>query len=190
MRLRIPLGDWNILANESERMWPFYYSHKTDNLYRSYREEWHSNGKFYYDCHNITENDTYDYVTKGNVKLLPKDASPADVIDTEEGWRISGHLPMSNKEQELEQESARNETFMEYLMKQEEHISQYYTQIEFLTVPIEIYELLKSTKKVKIATDGGAIPFKELLGFVFADEDGKILLTCSGQSSGNDLLSF
>jgi hypothetical protein len=54
-----------------------------------------------------------------------------------------------------------------------------------------IYELLKSTKKVKIATDGGAIPpFKGSLGFVFADEDGKILLTCFGQPSGHDSLSF
>jgi hypothetical protein len=39
MRLRVPLGERNILANESERMWPFYYSHKTDTLYRSYREK-------------------------------------------------------------------------------------------------------------------------------------------------------
>jgi hypothetical protein len=39
MRLTIPLGNWNILANESERMWPFYYSHETYTLYRSYRQE-------------------------------------------------------------------------------------------------------------------------------------------------------
>jgi hypothetical protein len=39
MRLQIPLGNWNIPANESERLWPFYYSHDTDTLYRSYREE-------------------------------------------------------------------------------------------------------------------------------------------------------
>jgi hypothetical protein len=29
---------------------------------------------------------------------------------------------------------------------------------------------------MKIATDGGAIPIKGSLGFVFADEDGTILL--------------
>ena len=33
MRLRKPLGDWNILANKSERLWPFYYSDKTDTSY-------------------------------------------------------------------------------------------------------------------------------------------------------------
>jgi hypothetical protein len=70
-----------------------------------------------------------------------------------------------------EKKSTSNETFMEYLMSQEEHISQYYAQIKFFMVPVKIYELFKSTKKVKIATDGGAIPLKGSLGFVFADED-------------------
>jgi hypothetical protein len=98
MRLRRPLGEWTILADESERMWPFYYSHDTDTLYRSYREEWHSNGEFYYDCHTMTDNDTYEYVTTGNVNTLPMDASPTDVMDTEAGWRVSQHLPMRAKE--------------------------------------------------------------------------------------------
>jgi hypothetical protein len=56
------------------------------------------------------------------------------------------------------------------------HLTIYYTQMEFLTVPIKIYELLKSRKRVIIATDGGAIPLKGSLGFVLADEDGSILL--------------
>jgi hypothetical protein len=42
---------------------------------------------------------------------------------------------------------------MEYLLSQEEHISQYYAQIEFSMVPMKIYELFKSTKRVLIATD-------------------------------------
>jgi hypothetical protein len=137
MHLRKLLGDWRILANKSERLWPFYYSHNTDTLYRSYREEWHQNGKFYYDCHTMTNNDTYDYVPSGNVSLLPVDASPADVMDTEDGWRISTHLPM------MPRNTYRRtpEMLMEYLMTQEEHISQYYTQIDFLLKPITIYEL-------------------------------------------------
>jgi hypothetical protein len=77
------------VANESERLWPFYYSHDTDTLYRSYREEWHQNGEFYYDCHTMADNDTYNYVQSGNVNLLPKDASLTDVMDTDEGWRVS-----------------------------------------------------------------------------------------------------
>jgi hypothetical protein len=42
----------------------------------------------------MSENDTYDYTTTGNVKLLPEDASRTDVMDTEDGWRIATHLPM------------------------------------------------------------------------------------------------
>jgi hypothetical protein len=76
-------------------------------------------------------------------------------------------------------------TFVEYIRTQEEHIAQYYTQIQFLTVPHEIYEILKSTRKVNMATDGGAIQFKGSIGFVLADEEGNILLTCYGQPSGN-----
>jgi hypothetical protein len=57
-------------------------------------------------------------------------------------------------------------------------------------IPHEIYEILKSTQKVNIATDGGAMPFEGSIGFVSADDEGNILLTCYGQPSGNDSLSF
>ena len=50
--------------------------------------------------------------------------------------------------------------------------------------------MIKSVNKVNIATDGGAVKFKGSLGFVIADEDGEILLSCYGQPSGNDPLSF
>jgi hypothetical protein len=186
MRLRIKLGDWNIPANESDRLWPFYFSRTNDTLYRSYREKWHQQGKFYYDCHSRNSKNRYNYTTTENIDCLPADAVPTDVMDTEEGWRVSGHLPMMTWEEKPEQ----NGTFMEYLLSQEEHISQYYEQIEFFMVPMKIYDLFKSTKKVYIATDGGAIPLKGSLGFVFADEEGTILLSCFGQPSGNDPLSF
>jgi hypothetical protein len=186
MRLRIKLGDWNKTANDSDRLWPFYFSRTTQKLYRSYRKEWHRQGEFYYDCHSRNRNNKYEYTSTENIDYLPADAVPTDVMDTEEGWKVSGHLPMMT----WEKKTVNNETFMDYLLSQEEHISQYYTQIEFLMVPIEIYELLKSTKKVLIATDGGAIPLKGSIGFVFADEDGNIMLTCFGQPSGNDPLSF
>jgi hypothetical protein len=81
-------------------------------------------------------------------------------------------------------------TFIDYIRTQEEHITQYYTQIDFIIVPHKIYDLLKSKKKVLIATDGGAIPMKGSIGFVIADEDGNILLTSFGQPAGNNPLSF
>jgi hypothetical protein len=75
-----------------------------------------------------------------------------DAMDTNNGWRMSGQLLIINKEKTKTR--TRNDTFQKYIRHQEEHISQYYTQLEFLTVPIKIYELLKTTKKVLIATDG------------------------------------
>ena len=107
-------------------------------------------------------------------------------MDTEDRWRISNHQPVQTKQKNTVQ----NETFMDYLLSHEEHVTQYYTKIDFLTVPITIYELIKSTNNVNIATDGGAIEFNGSLGFVIADEDGEILLSCYGQPSGNDPLSF
>jgi hypothetical protein len=74
---------------------------------------------------------------------MPKDAVPTDVMDTEEGWRISVHSPIMK----IKSVKETLKTFMDYLLCQEEHISQYYTHIEFLIVPHKIYELFKSTNK-------------------------------------------
>ena len=68
----------------------------------------------------IADNDTYNYDPVGKVNSLPPDASPTDVIDTEEGWRVSIHQPV----QLTQRNTVKNETFMEYLMLQEEHVSQ------------------------------------------------------------------
>jgi hypothetical protein len=107
-------------------------------------------------------------------------------MDTETGWRISSHSPMKTPVTTRKI----NTTFMDFLSCQEEHIAQYHAEIDFQMVPQRIYELFKSTQEVYIATDGGAIPLKGSLGFVFADEEGNILLMCYGQPSGNDPLSF
>ena len=65
-----------------------YYSEDTDILYRSYRKIWHRNGEFCYDFHTIADNNTYNYETSGNVTTLPEDATPIDVMDTDNGWSI------------------------------------------------------------------------------------------------------
>jgi hypothetical protein len=160
---------------------------RKDTLYRSYRKDWHKQGEFTYDCHTRNDNNKYDYTTSENVTELPEDAVPIEAMDTEEGWRMSGQLILMKSTKTR----TRKDTFQEYITSQEEFISQYYTQIEFLSTPIEIYELFKSTRKVLIiATDGGAIPMKGSIGFVFADADGTILLTCFGQPAGDNPLSF
>jgi hypothetical protein len=53
-----------------------------------------------------------------------------------------------------------------------------------------IYEHLKSSRKALVATDGGAFQFKGSLGFILADDDANILVTCFGQPAGHDPLSF
>jgi hypothetical protein len=136
MRLQEKLGDWNLRANESERLWPFYYSKKNDTLYRSYRKDWHRQGVFTFDYHTRNDKNTYEYAPSETNTLLPEDAVPVDAMDTNNGWRMSGQLLIINKEKT----KTRNDTFQKYIRHQEEHISQYYTQLEFLTVPIKIYE--------------------------------------------------
>jgi len=186
MRLSLPLGNWQVRANDSERLWPFYYSNANNILYRSFRRDWHKQGTFSFDCHQGNDEETFDYVQFTNVDTLPDDSVPVDVKDAVNGWRIAFYqaLELPNDAQ------LPPHTFIETLMQQPAHISQYYTHIEFQTVPFRIYEMLKSTRKALIATDGGAIPYKGSLGFVLADDDANILVTCFGQPAGHDPLSF
>jgi hypothetical protein len=186
LRLSRPLGDWQVKANESERLWPFYYSHSHNVLYRSYRKHWYRQGEFSFDCHQGNDEETFDYIKYDNVDMLPEDSVPVDVKDAVDGWRIAFY-------QALEVPAKANAapvTFRDTLMQQPEYISQYYTQIDFHTVPFRVYEQIKASKRALIATDGGAIPYKGSLGFVIADEDAVILTTCFGQPSGHDPLSF
>ena len=54
----------------------------------------------------------------------------------------------------------------------------------------EVYQALKTTTKVIMATDGGAKPFKGSIGFVITDSTHKVLLSCYGRTAGHDPLSF
>ena len=121
----------------------------TDTLYRSYRQEWHKQGEFYYNCQNRTEQtpNTYEYKSSNNINTLPRDAVP--------NW-CHGHAQLTNDE-EGKLKDREDNILMDYLRSQQKHTTQYYTQINFDTAPITIYELLKSPKKLVIATDGGAI---------------------------------
>ena len=187
LRLRAPLGDWIMPSNESERLWPFYYSNDNNVLYRSYREHWHKQGEFSFDCHQGADSETFAFVQYDNVIRLPDDAVPVDVFAATDGWRIAFYQGLEAKEDDTEVTPT---TFMEKLMQQPEYIKQYYAQIDFHTVPAKIYEYLKATGTVYVATDGGAIPFKGSLGFVLADAEGTIYLSCYGQPAGHDPLSF
>jgi len=148
MRLAVSLGNWHVRANDSERLWPFYYSHSNNILYRSFRKEWHKQGKFNFDCHQGTDEETCDYIRFKNVSTLPDDSVPVDVMDANDGWRIAFNQPLEILETTL----SPHRSFLEALMQQPDYISQYYTQIDFHTVSLKIYEHLKSPKKALIAT--------------------------------------
>jgi hypothetical protein len=78
-----------------------------------------------FDCHTRNDKDTYEYVPSETNNLLPEDAVPVDAMNTNNGWRMPGQLLIINKEKTR----TRKETFQEYIRHQEEHISQYYTQL-------------------------------------------------------------
>jgi hypothetical protein len=158
----------------------------TNLLYRSYRKEWHKQGKFTYDCHKANDNGQFSYDKSTNVLKLPIDAVPIDVHDAPNGWRITKPMTLHIKQQQISEPF----TFVEKLMQQPPHILQYYTQVDFHTAPIRVYENYKTTSKALIATDGGAIPYKGSIGFVLADGEGNLLVSCFGQPAGHDPLSF
>ena len=51
-------------------------------------------------------------------------------------------------------------------------------------------QAMKTTKKIMMATNGGAKAFKGSLGFVFTDSKSKVLISCYRRSAGHDPLSF
>jgi hypothetical protein len=72
LRLCRPLGNWLVTAKKSERLWPFYYSHSQNVLYRSFRKDWHKQGIFNYDCHQGNDEESFDYAKCDNVDILSK----------------------------------------------------------------------------------------------------------------------
>ena len=70
------------------------------------------------------------------------------------------------------------------------YISQYYENTKCNLRDIEIYNLMKASSKIIMATDGGAIKHKGSLGFILTNTDGTILLSCYGRPAGYNPMSF
>ena len=81
-----------------------------------------------------------------------------------DGWRISFYQAIDIGEVK---QKATPTNFLLVLLQQPEHISQYYTHIDFHTVPIQIYEQLKTTGNILTATDRGAYHSKDLWVWVW-----------------------
>ena len=80
--------------------------------------------------------------------------------------------------------------FIQFAQSQPKYISQYYSKKVCEIPAIEIYNKMKATTKLIVATDGGAIQYKSWIGFVLITTDGTVLLSCYGQLAGHDPLSF
>ena len=168
--LKEPLGPWRIRPDTSDCLWPFYYSHKKNILYRSYRQQWWDHRKYQYDAHQGDDPETFSFQKFKTVTTLPDDAVPCDATDEENGWIVFDHQPL-----ELEP-SPTNDTpgvdFVRFLKSQPEYISQYYAYVDFCDNPVEFYEQLGNINlKFAIASDGGAKPFRGSIGFIIANAD-------------------
>ena len=108
--------------NNSERLWPFYYSITTtiNVLYRSYRKNWHTQGVYSFDCHQGVDSETFDFVQYVNINSLPEDAVPVDVFAAMDGWRISFYEAIDIGEVK---QKATPTNFLLVLLQQPEHIS-------------------------------------------------------------------
>ena len=78
----------------------------------------------------------------------------------------------------------------QFIKSQTAYISQYYANIKWELPEAEVYRILKDTKKIIMATDGGAIAFKRSLEFVITDAKHKVLISCYGHTIGHNPLSF
>jgi len=129
----VQLGDWRISANDSDRLWPFYYSQQEDVLYRSYRTHWHSHTAYEYVAMRGDHPDVYAFEVPHKVchkvRALPPDAVPCDVEDLDHGWRILDHQPLT-----LPSISPSSHYDLKsYIRTQPDFISQYYHMIDLLT---------------------------------------------------------
>ena len=122
------------------------------------------------------------------LKYIPNDAIPVDIATARHGWIICHFHTL--KPQPTAAASAPRNDLVQYFKSQPAYISQYYAQIKCEIPEAEVYQALKTTKKIIMATDGGAKPFKGSIGFLITDSTHKVLLSCYGRTAGHDPLSF
>ena len=80
---------------------------------------------------------------------MPNDTVPVDVAFTPLGWRVCYHYPS----EPLLEETTPKLSFVQYVKSQPDHISQYYAQINCIIPAEEIYQAMKTTSNIIMATD-------------------------------------
>ena len=119
---------------------------------------------------------------------MPNDAVPVDIATAREGWIICHFHTL--KPQSAAPAKAPPSDLVQFIQSQPTYISQYYANIKWELPESEVYKMLTDTKKIIMATDGGAKAFKGSLGFVIADAKHKVMMSCYGHTAGHDPLSF
>ena len=160
-------------------------------LYRGYREDWHSTLKYQFDVYERDNNDVFAFEPEERnveLKYIPTDAVPVDIATARHGWIICHFHTM--RPLPVTTVAATPTDLTHFIKSQPAYISQYYANIKWEFPEAEVYKILKETKKIIMATDGGAKAFKGSIGFVITDAQHKVLISCYGQTAGHDPLSF
>ena len=92
----IELGNWKVKANDSDQLWPFYYSQQTDTLYKSYQKKWFSHIEYEYNALRGDLPDTYAFATLHKLSILPYDPATCNFKDIEHGWKVLDYQPMQS----------------------------------------------------------------------------------------------
>ena len=123
-------------------------------LYRGYQEDWHSNTKYQFDGYKCSEDDVYYFVPgKRNITLeyMPVDTTSVDIAITSKGWRVCHHQTLQKCPPVLEPIT----NLVQYIKSQPTYISQYYEHIKCEMPMAEVYQAMKATTLIMMATDRG-----------------------------------
>ena len=177
------LGNWISTIQNSHRLWFFYYSSNKNTVYRGYREDWHSNTRYQFGAYQGDNEEVFEFdpVDRNiDLKYMPGDAVTVDIAYSPRGWRVCQHQLRIKQTESL----APITDFIQFAQSQPDYISQYYSKIVCEILEIEMYNEMKATSKIIMATDGGAIQYKGSLGFVLTTSDSTVLLSCYNQPTG------
>ena len=151
-RLIESLGKWTTTIHPSKRLWPFYYSSENNMLYQGYREHCHDNTKFQFDGSECYDGDVFYFVPKEQniaIECIPNNKIPVNITVTPWGWRLCHYQTL----QQSPPAPAPITDLIQYIKSQPAYISQYYAHIKCEIPEAEIYQAMKATKKIMMATD-------------------------------------
>ena len=106
------------------------------------------------------------------MKYVQDNTILVDFVDAQQGWKVC-HFQTLKPQPTA---PAPPTDLVKFIKSQPAYISQYYANIKWEIPEAEVYKVLKDTKKILMATDGGAKSFKGSLGFIITDAEHKDVL--------------